>query len=165
MVRKLLLTTLVGAMALGSVPAFATSAGDPDDSTSKLDIRNSGVRVLDLEGGGRRVRLAVRTYGAFDLITVGGSFYWQLDTNGDTEQDFEVFMWGDPKTDGGPLYCWVKEIGVKGHFDGRIAQTADDAVQCGFPLRHLDHAPKNWRVASRLEGVVDRAPNSGWYGV
>jgi hypothetical protein len=120
---------------------------------------------VQLPDGHWRVRLKVQTYDRFDLSNGKGSFYWQLDTRGGSAPDYQVYVFGDPKAvPAAPLFCLVENM--KGAKLGLQHVTfTHRSATCGIP-RHLIHKTKaiRWRVAGRLQGVVDRAPDTGWYG-
>jgi hypothetical protein len=147
--------------------AFAASGGDPRDAKGGLDIKSSSIRVVTLDSGDRRVRFAVETYDAFDLSTGVGSFYWHVDTYGGTAADYEVYMFGDPKAvPAEPAFCLVKSLNPKVIYKAyeKVA-TSDTRVVCGVPRGDLKMTKDvRWRVAGRYKGIIDRAPDTGWYG-
>ncbi|MGE5227626.1 MAG: hypothetical protein ACM3OO_12200 [Planctomycetaceae bacterium] len=157
---------LAVALMLATVPiAHAASGTDPNDVTGGLDVSRSSVRAVERTKGVFRVRLHVETYDRFDLSNGVGSFYWQLDTRGGSGADYQVFVFGDPKAvPAAPLFCLLKNM--KGLKLGYMSVTSTHrSATCGIP-RHLLHPTKDlrWRVAGRMQGVVDRAPDTGWYG-
>ncbi len=156
---------LAAAILATAIPmAHAASGTDPNDVKGGLDISSSSVRTVQLPDGHWRVRLKVETYNRFDLSNGKGSFYWQLDTRGGSAADYQVFVFGDPKAlPAAPLFCLLKNM--NGAKRGFMHVTATDrSATCAIP-RHLLDPTKDirWRVAGRLNGVVDRAPDTGWY--
>jgi hypothetical protein len=161
--RRFLVVATTTLAVLATQAAWGVSGTDPNDVTGGLDIRASSVTVVENADGTRRVRLGVKTYDEFDLIEAG-SFYWQLDTWGGSGADYEVFMFGDADADGGPLFCLVHSTHGPLHRYSRHVTQGDSVATCAIPRRWLGIAkPISYRVAGRMEGVIDRAPDSGWY--
>lgn len=161
--RRFLVIATTTLVTLAATAAWGVSGTDANDVTGGLDIRASSVNVLENADGTRRVRLGVKTYNDFDL-TLGGSFYWQLDTWGGSDADYEVFIFGDADADGGPLFCLVHSTHGPLHRYTRHVTQGESAATCGIPRRWLGISkPISFRMAGRMEGVIDRAPDSGWY--
>jgi hypothetical protein len=76
-------------------------------------------------------------------------------------------MFGDPNaTPPRPLLCLVRSTNPERPFRAYVHVAATNTrVVCGLPARDL-HMTKSvrWRLAGRLHGVIDRAPDSGWNG-
>jgi hypothetical protein len=157
---------LTAALVLAAAPiAHAASGTDPNDVTGGLDIARSSVRTVEPAKGVFKIRLKVETYDRFDLSNGVGSFYWQLDTRGGPAADYQVFVFGDPKAvPAAPLFCKVETIkgGKVGYM--HVGSTHRSAT-CGIPRRLLQPTKDiRWRAAGRSRGVIDRAPDTGWYG-
>jgi hypothetical protein len=141
---------------------WAASGTDSNDVSGGLDVKSSAVRTVSVDPGVNRMRLVVTTYDPFDLSDGIGSFYWQIDSTGNGRPDYVAYMFGDPKADGGPLFCLLKAR------DGSLkqyvsAKQGSSSFLCGFPRRYVDTTkPIRWRTAGRQEGVIDRAPDTGW---
>jgi hypothetical protein len=165
--RRVIVIFAATAMLLAATAAFAASGTDPRDAKGGLDIERSAVKVVTLDDGHKRVRLAVETYDPFDLSSGVGSFYWQLDAYGGTATDYEVYMFGDPKAvPAEPAFCLVKSTNPDLVFKAyvHVAVSAKRLV-CGLPRHDLKMTKAvRWRVAGRYEGIIDRAPDTGWYG-
>ena len=162
--RKILALVMASLMALGAQAALAVTRSDPNDVTSGLDIETSSIREAEVADGVFRTRFEVTTYDPFDLSDGVGSFYWQLDTKGDGAVDYELYMFGDPKAvPTGPLFCLLKATDHSGKVYGRVQQ-GDASFLCGFPSHFVKTTHDvRWRLAGRMEGIIDRAPDSGWY--
>lgn len=162
--RKILTVAMVSLMALTAQAALATTRSDPNDVTGGLDIKTSSIREAEIADGVFRTRFVVTTYDAFDLSDGVGSFYWQVDSKGDGAADYELYMFGDPKAaPAGPLFCLLKATDHSGKVYGRVRQ-GDASFLCGFPSRFVETTHDvRWRLAGRMEGIIDRAPDSGWY--
>jgi hypothetical protein len=155
------------ALLLTANAAFAASASDPQDTPKGLDIARSSIRTVKIADGVFRKRIAVTTYKPFDLSNGKGSFYWQIDSYGDTSVDYVVYMFGDPDAvPAQPIFCLVKSKNPNLTYRKyvHVAATATRVV-CGLPARDLKTTKViRWRLAGRLGDVIDRAPDSGWYG-
>ena len=165
--RRIATTVIAAALLLGAHSALAVSAGDPQDTPKGLDVARSSIRTVQVDHGVFRDRLAVSTYKAFDLSDGKGSFYWQIDSYGTASVDYVVYMFGDPNaTPPRPLLCLVRSTNPDRPFRAYVHVAATHTrVVCGLPARDL-HTTKSvrWRLAGRLHGVIDRAPDTGWYG-
>jgi hypothetical protein len=165
--RRIAITVIAATLLLGAHSAFAASAGDPQDTPKGLDVARSSIRTVKIDEGAFRDRLAVSTYKAFDLSDGKGSFYWQIDSYGSASVDYVAYMFGDPNaTPPRPLLCLVRSTNPKRPFRAYVHVAATNTrVVCGLPARDL-HTTKSvrWRLAGRLHGVTDRAPDSGWNG-
>jgi hypothetical protein len=165
--RRIATTVIAAALLLGAHSALAASAGDPQDTPKGLDVARSSIRTVKIDKGVFRARLAVSTYKAFDLSDGKGSFYWQIDSYGSASVDYVAYMFGDPNaTPPRPLLCLVRSTNPKRPFRAYVHVAATNTrVVCGLPARDL-HTTKSvrWRLAGRLHGVTDRAPDSGWNG-
>lgn len=162
--RKILTVAMASLLVLAVQAAWGATRSDPNDVTGGLDIKTSSVREAEIADGVFRTRFAVTTYDQFDLSDGVGSFYWQLDTKGDGAADYELYMFGDPKAvPAGPLFCLLKASDHSGNVYGRVKQ-GDASFLCGFPSRFVKTTHDvRWRLAGRMEGTIDRAPDSGWY--
>ena len=165
--RRFVTIIAATAVLLTASTAFAASGTDPRDAKGGLDIKSSSIRVVTLDSGHKRVRIAVETYDAFDLSTGVGSFYWQIDAYGGAAADYEVYMFGDPKAvPAEPAFCLVKSLNPDLIYNTYVHVDATDTrVVCGVPRGDLKMTKDvRWRVAGRYKGIVDRAPDTGWYG-
>jgi hypothetical protein len=147
--------------------AFAASAGDPQDTPKGLDIARSSIRTVEIDKGVFRTRIGASTYEAFDLSKGKASFYWQIDSYGDRSVDYVVYMFGDPDSQPPePLLCLVKSKNPDLVYKAYVHVAATDTrVACGLPARDLKTTKViRWRLAGQLGDVIDRAPDSGWYG-
>jgi hypothetical protein len=144
--RRIATTVIGAALLLGATSALAASADDPQDTPKGL---------------------AVSTFKAFDLSDGKGSFYWQIDSYGSASVDYVAYMFGDPNaTPPRPLLCLVRSTNPQRPFRAYVHVAATNTrVVCGLPARDL-HMTKSvrWRLAGRLHGAIDRAPDRGWYG-
>jgi hypothetical protein len=156
---------VVSAVLLTANAAWAASGTDPSDTDGGIDILRSSVNQITREDGRRRVVVRAEAEDDLTLETGKGSIYWQLDTRGSGETDYEVFVFGDPEaTDPpGPIYCLLQRpSGAQKHFV-RVSQVGGVA-RCAIPRWFLDiHGGIRWRLAGRLQGTIDRAPDVGWY--
>jgi len=165
--RRILTIIAATAVLLTATAAFAASGADPRDTKGGLDIRSSSIRVVTLDSGAKRIRIAVETYTAFDLSNGVGSFYWQLDTTGGGTIDYQVFMFGDPKAEpSAPAYCLVKSTNPNRPYHAYVkADATSHRFVCGLPRHDLRMTKSvRWRLAGRFKGIIDRAPVTGWYG-
>jgi hypothetical protein len=147
--------------------AMAASAGDPKDTPKGLDVSRSSIRTVEIADGVFRKRIGVSTYNAFDLSTGKASFYWQIDSYGDRAVDYIVYMFGDPDANPPrPLLCLVKSRNPDRPYRAYVHVAATDTrVVCGLPERDLRTTKAmRWRLAGRKGDVIDRAPDTGWYG-
>jgi hypothetical protein len=164
--RRLITLAAATAVLLAATAAFAASGTDPRDTKAGLDIKSSSIKVVTLDSGHKQIRIAVETYEAFDLSNGVGSFYWQVDAFGGASMDYEVYMFGDPKAEPAqPAFCLVKSTNPDVIYKAYVkASTTATRFVCSVP-RHDLRMTKDvrWRVAGRLKGVIDRAPDSGWY--
>jgi len=152
---------------IGTQNAWGLSASDPKDTPGGLDIASSSIRTVAIAGGAYRTRLAVTTYKAFDLSNGEGSFFWQIDSYGDGAVDYVAYMFGDPNAvPAAPVFCLVKSKNPDVIYKAYVPVTASDTrVVCGLPRHDLKMTKDvRWRVAGRLNDVIDRAPDSGWNG-
>jgi hypothetical protein len=163
---KLLRLAVVSAVILTANAAWAASGTDPNDTEGGIDILRSAVNIREREDGTRRVVLYARAEDPIELESGVGSIFWALDTKGTGATDYEVYVFGDPEANDppGPLYCLVqKPSGAQKQYV--TVRVVDNEARCFIP-RHLltvDHSIR-WRLAGRLQGVIDRAPDVGWYG-
>jgi hypothetical protein len=165
--RRFVTIIAATAVLLTASAAFAASGTDPRDAKGGLDIKSSSIRVVTLDPGHKRVRIAVETYDPFDLSTGVGSFYWQIDAYGGAAADYEVYMFGDPKAvPAEPAFCLVKSLNPDLVYNTYVhVDTTDTRVVCGVPRGDLRMTKDvRWRVAGRYKGIIDRAPDAGWYG-
>ena len=163
--RRMASTVFTAALLLGAHSAFAASAGDPKDTPKGLDIATSSIRTVKVKPGVFRDRIKVSTYNAFDLSNGKGSFYWQIDTYGDGGADYVVSMFGDPNAvPAAPLFCLVKSTNPDRPYKAYVhVDATKTSVVCGLPSEDLKRSKTiRWRVAGRLHGTVDRAPDTGW---
>ena len=152
---------------IGVQNAWGLSASDPQDTPGGLDVASSSIRTVAIAGGAYRTRLAVTTYKAFDLSNGEGSFFWQIDSYGDGAVDYVVSMFGDPHAvPTEPIFCLVKSKNPDVIYKAYAPVTATDTrAVCGLPRHDLKMTKDvRWRVAGRLNGLIDRAPDSGWNG-
>ena len=161
--RKLTVLGVATMVVLSTQAAWGVSGSDPNDVTGGLDVKRSSVTVVEREDGSRRVRLAVTTYDTFDLAKKG-SFYWQLDTWGGPDPDYQVFIFGDSAATDGPLFCLVQSMhGPMSKYTRWVTQ-GDRLATCGIRARWIKiNKDIRYRLAGRMAGVVDRAPDTGWY--
>jgi hypothetical protein len=163
---KYLRLAVVSAVILTANAAWAASGTDPNDTTGGIDILRSSVNTIEREDGHKRVVVRAETEDPMTLETGHGSLYWQLDTRGGGDHDYEVYVFGDPEANDppGPIYCLVqKPNGAKKLYVH--VSVDEDVARCAIPRSHLTIDKSiRWRVAGRLDGVIDRAPNVGWYG-
>ena len=94
---KFLRLIVVSAVVLTANAAWAASGTDPNDTDGGIDILRSSVNQITREDGRRRVVLRAEAEDDLTLETGKGSIYWQLDTRGSGEADYEVFVFGDPE--------------------------------------------------------------------
>jgi hypothetical protein len=163
--RRIASTVITAALLLGAPSAFAASAGDPKDTPKGLDVATSSIRTVKVKPGVFRDRIKVSTYNAFDLSTGKGSFYWQIDSYGDGSADYVVSMFGDPNAEpAAPVFCLVKSTNPERPYKAYVHVDATKrSVVCGLPARDLKTTKAiRWRLAGRLHGTVDRAPDTGW---
>jgi hypothetical protein len=162
--RLMILGCAVGLLA--ATAAQAATGTDPDDVNGGLDISRSIVRTVEIEPGHFRLRLTAETYEPFDLSGGVGSFYWQLDTWGADAPDYEAYVFGDPKAvPAAPVFCLVKSMHGPFLKDYVTAVVSGNRATCAIPRHDLRVTkPIRWRLAGRQDGVVDRAPDVGWYG-
>ncbi len=163
--RRIASTVIIAALLLAAPSAFAAVAGDPKDTAKGLDIATSSIRTVKVERGVFRDRIRVTTYNAFDLSNGKGSFYWQIDSYGDGATDYVVYMFGDPDAvPAAPVFCLVKSTNPDRPYKAYVHVDATKrSVVCGLPARDLRTTKAiRWRLAGRLHGIVDRAPDSGW---
>jgi hypothetical protein len=164
--RRSITLAVVAAMLLVTPAAFALHAVDPNDVKGGIDIADSEVKIRQISPGVFRMRLiAIRYDEAFDFSEGKGSVYWQLDTRGDGRADYEAYVFGDPKAvPAADVFCLFKSL--RGPHEEYVKALVNENVAlCGFPKRFVKITKDiRWRLAGRLEGVIDRAPNVGWYG-
>jgi hypothetical protein len=163
--RGIACTVITAALLLGAHSAFAASAGDPNDTPTGLDVATSSFRTVKVKPGVFRDRIKVTTYHAFDLSNGKGSFYWQIDSYGDGAVDHVVYMFGDPNAvPAAPLFCLVKSTNRDRPYKAYVHVDATaQSVVCGLPSNDLRTTKTiRWRLAGRLHGTVDRAPETGW---
>jgi hypothetical protein len=162
---KLLRVALASAVILTANAAWAASGSDPNDTTGGIDILRSTVNVVTREDGHKRLVVRAETEDRLELDTGRGSIYWQLDTRGSGGTDYEVYVFGDPKADDppGPNYCLVqKPNGTQKHYVD--VSVRGKVARCAIPRSFVTiEGPIRWRLAGRLAGVIDRAPDVGWY--
>jgi hypothetical protein len=163
--RRIASTVITAVLLLGMHSALAASAGDPKDTPNGLDVATSSIRTVKIKPGVFRDRIKVSTYNTFDLSNGKGSFYWQIDSYGDGAADYVVYMFGDPNAvPAAPLFCLVKSKNADRPFKAYVHVDATArSVVCGLPAKDV-RATKTirWRLAGRLQGTVDRAPDTGW---
>jgi len=79
--------------------------------------------------------------------------------------DYVVYMFGDPDAvPAAPVFCLVKSTNPDRPYKAYVHVDATKrSVVCGLPARDLRTTKAiRWRLAGRLHGIVDRAPDSGW---
>jgi hypothetical protein len=162
---KFLRLAVTAAILLTANAAWAASGTDPNDTDGGIDILHSSVNRTVRPDGKVRIVLRATAEDTLTLETGKGSLYWQLDTKGTNEADYEVYVFGDPVANdpAGPLYCLLQNAnGAHKHFVD--VRELDTVARCAVPryLLKIDK-PVRWRLAGRLAGVVDRAPDVGWY--
>jgi hypothetical protein len=165
--RRIAHVIVGAAVMLSAHAAFAASAGDPRDTPKGIDIARSSIRTVQIDKGVFRRRIAVSTYDRFDLSTGKGSFFWQLDSYGDGAVDYVVYIFGDPNAQpSAPAFCLVKSKNPDRPYKAYVhVAVTHTRVVCGLPARDLKQTKDiHWRLAGRLGGTIDRAPDSGWYG-
>lgn len=165
--RRIAAVMVGAAVMLSAHAAFAASDADPRDTPNGLDIERSSIRTVEIDQGVFRRRIAVATYNRFDLSTGKGSFFWQLDSYGDSAVDYVVYMFGDPNAQPPePAFCLVKSKNPDRPYKAYVhVAVTNKRVVCGLPARDLKQTKDiRWRLAGRLGGTVDRAPDTGWYG-
>jgi len=165
--RRFATMAIATMLLIGVQNAWGLSASDPQDTPGGLDVASSSIRTVAIAGGAYRTRLAVTTYKAFDLSNGEGSFFWQIDSYGDGAVDYVVSMFGDPHAvPTEPIFCLVKSKNPDVIYKAYAPVTATDTrAVCGLPRHDLKMTKDvRWRVAGRLNGLIDRAPDSGWNG-
>ena len=165
--RRFATMAVATVLLIGVQNAWGLSASDPQDTPGGLDIASSSFRVVPIAGGAYRTRLAVSTYEAFDLSNGKGSFYWQIDSYGDGAVDYVAYMFGDPDAvPAEPVFCLVKSRNPDVIYKAYVPVTATATrVVCGLPRHDLKMTKDvRWRVAGRIHGLIDRAPDTGWNG-
>lgn len=162
---KFLRLAVGAAVMLTANAAWAASGTDPNDTAGGIDILRSTVHQIEREDGSKRIVLRAIAQDALTLDTGKGSIYWQLDTRGSGAVDYEVYMFGDVEANDppGPVYCLVQKPNeTQKHYVAVVVH--DTIARCAIPRAFLNtDKPIRWRLAGRLHGVVDRAPNVGWY--
>src|SRR4051794_32170192 len=162
--RRIASTMITAALLLGAPSVFAASAGDPKDTPKGLDVATSSIRTVKIKPGVFRDRIRVTTYDAFDLSNGKGSFYWQIDSYGDGAADYGLHVRRSERGAGRArvLPGEVDEPDRPYKAYVHVAATSTSVV-CGLPSEDL-RATKTirWRLAGRLHGNVDRAPDTGW---
>jgi len=163
--KRLTTLVIVAAALLATPVAFGASAADPNDVDGGIDIARSSIRTVEIGSGVFRTRLKAVTYDPLDLSDGVGSIYWQLDSKGDGRPDYEAYVFGDPKAKpDAPAFCLFKSLGAPHEEYVKVAVSGKTAV-CAFPRRYVETTKEiRWRLAGRMEGVVDRAPDTGWNG-
>ena len=165
--RRFATMAVATVLLIGVQNAWGLSSSDPQDTPGGLDISSSSFSVVTIEGGAYRTRLSVSTYGAFDLSNGKGSFYWQIDSYGDGAVDYVAYMFGDPDAvPAEPAFCLVKSRNPDVIYKAYVPVTATATrVVCGLPRHDLKMTKDvRWRVAGRIHGLIDRAPDTGWNG-
>ena len=165
--RRFATVAVATMLLIGVQNAWGFSASDPQDTASGLDIASSSIKVVPIGGGAYRTRLAVSTYKAFDLSNGKGSFFWQIDSYGDGAVDYIVKVFGDPDAvPAEPVFCLVKSKNPDVIYKAYVKVTATATrVVCSLPRHDLKMVgDARWRVAGRLNDLVDRAPDTGWNG-
>jgi hypothetical protein len=162
--RKIAIVAVTAALALSAQAAFGVARTDPDDVVGGVDIARSKIRVVRIEPGVFRMRLVAQAYEELRIAQGKGSIYWQLDANGDGVHDYEAYIFTDmdaiPPV---PATCLFKALREGWKRDVKVSFSGTTAV-CAFPRRFVKATePIRWRLAGRMGGVVDRAPDSGWY--
>lgn len=164
--RKLISLAVIAAMLVTTPAAFALHAVDPDDVEGGIDIADTEVKIREIEPGVFRMRLiAIRYDEPFDFSEGKGSVYWQLDTRGAGKADYEAFVFGDPEAEpAADAFCLFRSLRTGRERYVRVLVNENVAL-CGFPKRYVRITKDiRWRAAGRLAGVIDRAPDTGWYG-
>jgi len=164
--RRFLHVAVATGVLLTATAAWAASGTDPNDTTGGIDILRSSVNKVETDDG--KVRLVLKA-AAEDPLAIDqdeGSIFWALDTRGGALTEYEVYVFGDLEaTDPpGPLYCLVQRPnGSQKHYVE--VRQVENVATCRIPryLLKIDK-PLRWRLAGRLRGVIDRAPDVGWYG-
>jgi hypothetical protein len=142
--------------------ALGAGAGDPDDVAGGIDIARSAIRTVETAPGVFRIRLKAVAFDPLELSSGVGSIYWQLDSRGGDAPDYEAYVFGDPKTE--PALCLFRSLRAPHEEYVKVAVSGRVAV-CAFPKRFIEITKAvRWRLAGRSQGVIDRAPNTGWYG-
>ena len=166
MSKKFLRLAVVAVIMLTATAAWAASGIDPNDTDGGIDILRSSVTRFVRTDGHVRVVLRAEAEDTLTLETGEGSIYWQLDTKGSTEADYEVYMFGDPLATypPGPLFCLLQRPDGSRKVYVPTVVEVDNTIKCAIPrfLFGIDK-PIRWRLAGRLHGVIDRAPDVGWY--
>jgi len=165
--RRFATMAIATMLLIGVQNALGLSASDPQDTPGGLDVASSSIRTVAIAGGAYRTRLAVSTYEAFDLSNGKGSFFWQIDSYGDGAIDYVASMFGDPNAaPAEPIFCLVKSKNPDVIYKAYAPVTATDTrAVCGLPRHDLKMTKDvRWRVAGRLNGLIDRAPDVGWNG-
>jgi len=165
--RRFATVAVATMLLIGVQNAWGFSASDPKDTPGGLDIASSSIRIVQIDGGAYRTRLAVSTYKAFDLSNGKGSFFWQIDSYGDSAVDYIVKVFGDPDAvPAEPVFCLVKSKNPDVIYKAYVPVTATHTrVVCGLPRHDLKMTKDvRWRVAGRLNDLIDRAPDTGWNG-
>jgi len=165
--RRFATVAVATMLLIGIQNAWGLSASDPKDTPGGLDIASSSIKTVQIAGGAYRTRLAVSTYKPFDLSNGKGSFYWQIDSYGDGAVDYVATMFGDPDAvPARPVFCFVKSTNPDVIYKAYVPVTATSTrVVCGLPRHDLKRTKDiRWRIAGRLNGLIDRAPDTGWNG-
>jgi hypothetical protein len=168
---KILRIAVVTALLLTANAAWAASGSDPNDTQGGIDILRSSVQMVTLEDGHHRLVLRTTTQRKLRLETGKGSIYWQLDTKGTGHAEYEVYVFGDPEANdpAGPIFCLLQRPNGADKTYLHAVNVFDDGdtfgARCAIPKTLLDiDGAIRWRLAGRLDGVIDRAPDVGWYG-
>lgn len=164
--RRFISVALATGVLLTATVAWAASGTDPSDTTRGIDILRSSVNRVETEDGKVRLVLKATAEDPLAIDEQEGSIFWALDTRGGGEADYEVYVFGDVNANvpTGPLYCLVQRPnGAQKHYVD-VSQV-ENVATCRVP-RYLLKIDKQirWRLAGRLHGVIDRAPDVGWYG-
>lgn len=165
--RRFATVAVATMLLIGVQNAWGLSASDPQDTPGGLDIASSSIRTVAIAGGAYRTRLAVTTYKAFDLSNGKGSFFWQIDSYGDGAVDYVAYVFGDPNAvPAEPVFCLVKSKNPDVIYKAYVPVTATSTrAVCGLPRHDLKTTKSiRWRVAGRLNDLIDRAPDTGWNG-
>jgi hypothetical protein len=151
-------------MALAPIPAGAQSRThhDPDDARSSLDLRSVHLWSFPQPG---LYSLVVRTYDDIDLDE-SPTFVGWIDALGDRRWDYVVVL----RRHGCTLFF---RVGVDPGDSGVLAARMEPRkVHCLFQLNDPfdETRPTRLRVWARrnrdltaLRGLVDRAPDVGWF--
>ena len=166
---KWIRTAVATALLLTANAAWAASGTDPNDTDGGIDVLRSSVRVVEHPQRRDRVVVRVETQRALRLETGKGSIYWQLDSRDSGAPDYEVYIFGDPEADDppGPVFCLVQRPNGADKYFAKVNvfAGAEFGARCSFPVWVIDIERRiRWRLAGRLDGVIDRAPDAGWYG-